>query len=548
MTSKKIVLLTNARSEISFHLIDKFIKKFPNHLIITTNEIPEVSIKDYLKYLIYFFLNFFKSCLKHKIYYYKLPNIKVENNYIKNINSDKTYDLIKKFSPDILCISGTKKVDKKILSLSKICLNLHNGYVPSYKGVSSPDWVVFEENYNYFFSTIHLATVKLDSGKILSTQNIKPYLFESYKSFKRRLHLTGNDLFVKTILEIDELEFIHQSSKIRSRNLKHSDKPPNFLKQVYKNYNSLNSLKFRFHNASKREKLLYSILNFKINSRNFFLNGIYILNYHDFVSEDMRSIENNIPSIFTDVSLFKKHIDFLKRHFEIISMNDALTMPDDELDENKKYLVLTIDDGFKSVYETVKYLSNLNIVPTIFLNNDPIINNKPLLNHKHYLVKKYMLWSKNNDLKKYLLEYDKLLKGIDIVDYDFKKFVLDSYLNTSDILKIKNLCEFGSHTASHKPLIKLNYRLQENQIKDAHNELKLFLNIDLKYFSFPFGKIDQRNFKSDYIASETANFIFMCEGGINKTHQLKKNMSRIGVHNENIKELEKLLHNNSFYL
>jgi methionyl-tRNA formyltransferase len=57
-------------------------------------------------------------------------------------------DPIRAFAPDVLVISGTKKVSDDILSAARVALNIHHGLVPLYRGVSSPDWVTLERNYN----------------------------------------------------------------------------------------------------------------------------------------------------------------------------------------------------------------------------------------------------------------------------------------------------------------------------------------------------------------------------------------------------------------
>ena len=540
--SKKIVLLTNGSSETSVNLIHKFYENFSDILIITTNNISDISIKDYAKYFLIKFLNSFKKYFFKQITYnYTFPNKNIKHFVVKNINSLETFNLVAKFNPNILCISGTKKIDNTILGLSKICLNLHNGYVPLYRGVSSTDWVTFEENYDFYFSTIHEAIKELDAGKILSSQNIKPYLFEDYKSFKRRLHLNGNDLFIKTIIKIDELEFIKQTKKIKSRNLKHSHKPDLFLNTVNKNFNSINSKKYRLYNSSLREKLLYSILNFNENFNENFLNGLYILNYHDFIFEKLSKNKIKIPNIFTYYSVFEDQVNYLKQYFEIISMKKALKIYHSKLINDKKYLVITIDDGFKSIKKIIKFLNSLNIIPTIFLNTDPIIHNKPLHNHKNYLISKYIAGKKYFDLKKYFYDYECLLKGIQIKDKNFKNFILGNYLDSKDINEIKNICEFGSHTSSHIPLNNLNYDIQKKQIKNSHDNLQKLLKVDLNYFAYPFGVSEKRDFKSEFIASETSKYNFSCDGGININKELKLNLSRISIHNENPKQLKKLL-------
>ena len=103
------------------------------------------------------------------------------------------------------------------------------------------------------------------------------------------------------------------------------------------------------------------------------------------------------------------------------------------------------------------------------------------------------------------------------------------------------MCEFGSHTSSHIPLNKLKYETQIDEIKSAHSNLERVLKMNLDYFSFPYGTNQTRNFKSEFIVSETCKYNFSCDGGINKNPELKLNLSRIGIHNENKADLKKLI-------
>ena len=62
----------------------------------------------------------------------------------------------------------------------------------------------------------------------------------------------------------------------------------------------------------------------------------------------------------------------------------------------------------------------------------------------------------------------------------------------------------------------------------------------IDFFSFPFGKIFQRNFYSDYIAEKICKHYFSHSGKIN-TKISKGAINRIGVHNEEVDKLNNLL-------
>jgi len=76
-------------------------------------------------------------------------------------------------------------------------------------------------------------------------------------------------------------------------------------------------------------------------------------------------------------------------------------------------------------------------------------------------------------------------------------------------------------------------------IAKSHKELESFFNQKIQFFSFPFGKKFQRNSDSDRIASKISKYSFSCSGGIN-IKIINRPLKRIGVHNENIVNLQDL--------
>ncbi|WP_455756643.1 polysaccharide deacetylase family protein [Sulfurimonas sp.] len=536
----KVVLLTGGQSEVSWYLIKEFKKKFPNSIVIVSNKINYSPIKNYLKFLIINLKNYFKkNILKQNIYNYTLPPLKKNFIIVDDINSQATVEILENFSPDIMCISGTKKVENYILNYAKISLNLHHGFIPNYRGVSSTDWVTYEKNFEYYYVTIHEAIEKLDAGKVFASKNILPYLNESYSSFKRRLLYEGAYLYLEVVKNINEYVSINQSVNIKSRNLKHIDKPKNFNKTVENNYNSIDSVLFRLNYASLREKIIYRIFNKKYSNNTNCKNGLYILNYHDFISESLEKVNTiNVPSIYTEIYIFKSHIKYLKENFKILSLKDAIKkFLLGELVDNK-YVVLTLDDGFKSNKEIVKYLAGENIRPTIFLNNNALLNNIPLINHKNYLITKYIQKYNKKYTEEYIKQYDLLIEGKNIDNEHFKLFINNSYLNIYDIEEIIDLCEIGSHTKLHSSLAGLDYKLQKNYIHSSHKQLEYNLDIKINYFSFPYGSNKDRDFISEYLAFDTADFVFSCNGGINKNNNIFGSFLRIGIHNEDIISFE----------
>lgn len=91
---------------------------------------------------------------------------------VSNINSDDTVDFIRKIQPDIIMVSGTAMVKKKVLSLQvpKGIINLHTGLSPYIKGgPNCTNWCIAEEKFHLIGNTIMWIDAGIDSGDIITT-------------------------------------------------------------------------------------------------------------------------------------------------------------------------------------------------------------------------------------------------------------------------------------------------------------------------------------------------------------------------------------------
>ena len=106
-------------------------------------------------------------------------------------------------------------------------------------------------------------------------------------------------------------------------------------------------------------------------------NSIKILLYHGVSKNKNIGIENfSLKHIYFDV--FYKQMKFLKKNFDIISMDQFVYLNQNKINFPKKTLVITFDDGFinnKTVAAPI--LSSLNI-PCIFYISTNFIDSKKM--------------------------------------------------------------------------------------------------------------------------------------------------------------------------
>ena len=169
-------------------------------------------------------------------------------------------------------------------------------------------------------------------------------------------------------------------------------------------------------------------------------NGIIVLMYHRFE-------ENKYPSTNIKIADFIKHIDLIKKNkFNFV---DANNFENDLIHlKNKKKILLTIDDAFKSFYTRAWPVLKKNKIPFLLFVNTRDVGNKG-----------YMSWAQIKEISK-------------------EKFV-----------------HIGNHSYSHDYLIDKTSDEIKDDINLAMTELLENLEYNSPFFSYPFGEYSN-NFKN----------------------------------------------------
>ena len=96
---------------------------------------------------------------------------------------------------------------------------------------------------------------------------------------------------------------------------------------------------------------------------------VTILMYHRVLPEGIHGSGFLQPGMYVRESVFKSHVRFLKKNFEIISLKELLSIwHDQRWDQDKSYLVLSFDDGWLDNYlYAYPILEKYEVEATIFL-------------------------------------------------------------------------------------------------------------------------------------------------------------------------------------
>lgn len=268
---------------------------------------------------------------------------------------------------------------------------------------------------------------------------------------------------------------------------------------------------------------------------------IYTIAYHD-ISDLNSTIFDNEYS--TTVDIFKKHINFLQEHFTIISINDL--SGNKTLDPKKTYVIITFDDGFRSVYDTAfPLLKKSNIPFSVFINSSAITNNFLWFtkNNRSRLIN-YLKESINLSINSSIQDINSSIKINEISDAIFTPLGGERlFLNVEEMKEMKEYgVVFGNHTHTHYNLNNSSSELLEKEIKICDAFLRDNHLLTQSLFAIPFGKKEHYNAETLNLLKRLGYQSFSTNPYFVKTKEIKndsfsKPIPRIGITNQSINEL-----------
>lgn len=142
--------------------------------------------------------------------------------HIDSVNSEEALQLIRKYSPDVVIVNGTRIISSKILKASDaIFINMHMGITPKYRGVHGGYWALYENDAQNAGVTVHLIDEGIDTGGVLYQGKINyderdnfctyPYLqlAEGIKLEKKVLDDIKNDVLKEVEVDLPSMLWSH---------------------------------------------------------------------------------------------------------------------------------------------------------------------------------------------------------------------------------------------------------------------------------------------------------------------------------------------------
>jgi len=242
-----------------------------------------------------------------------------------------------------------------------------------------------------------------------------------------------------------------------------------------------------------------------------------LLPYHHIVSNKSLPHIKHLYSYKTD-ALFIKDLDFLLKHYNPISVSELIVSVREERKLPSRSFLLSFDDGFREINETIAPILEKKGVPAIFFINPAFIDNKELFYRcKISLLIDELLKNKNNE--PYLQQYieilhleNKSLKSIvhhlkiinqnnaalldtiaDKINFSFDLFLQTQkpFLTSEQLYSLhKKGFSIGAHSLNHPYYPLLSLEEQVNQTISSCKFVNKMLSTKNCCFSFPHSDIE----------------------------------------------------------
>lgn len=286
-------------------------------------------------------------------------------------------------------------------------------------------------------------------------------------------------------------------------------------------------------------RIMYSLRIFRLISFIFCRNRIAILEYHGFSDTDLHENLENCASNHLFIGNFRKQARFLKKYCNVVSLHAALEMLHSGRTIPRRTVVLTIDDGFQSIYSLAfPVLMEFGMPATVFCATnfirdknylwgdrlEFILNatkeNRIVFSHGGETIT--LPFSTLSERRKAITLIKAVLKRGDpaLIPASVRKMEEDLKLSLDAApdapalyqpldmvsiaaMKTSGLVSIGSHTASHVILSRCSAGQVEKELKESKAFLETALETPVDLFCYPNGKEGDFN-------EETGNMVRRC--------------------------------------
>jgi peptidoglycan/xylan/chitin deacetylase (PgdA/CDA1 family)/folate-dependent phosphoribosylglycinamide formyltransferase PurN len=421
----------------------------------------------------------------------------------RNPHTPESLQFVKDLEPDLGIVFGTRILKPELFEIPRLgSINIHKRKVPDYRGGGPIALWELLDDQSEIGVTVHRVAVKLDAGDIIRTASIPVEPYDTPESLGLKADVIGNDLLVQATADYatGNVSAVQQQGTGRMFRT-----PP--AHQMRRLYRQLERRRPPHRYPSKRPawKLWARILGLGPGAvlRNFrhrrHARFPVVILYHHVITDRPHSLGMSTTQ-------FRRHVEYLKRHYRILSLEDAVAA----LRTGRigvPTVVLTFDDGHADNWLNVRAVTEpLRVPVTFFVCSHHIETGEPFAH------------------------------DIQAGDLGFAPMTWDQVRS----LRAEGHT-FGSHTRTHFNCGSTDRERLERELVDSRNELEHGLGEAVPFFSFPWGHPPQMSTPAVEIALANYERIFSACGGVNPPQASPRQHLLRCSHPANLLELELLL-------
>lgn len=146
----------------------------------------------------------FEMQKKYELLYPHLPTENIVE--VGNINDAATIQTIEKYAPDLVVVSGTNLVGKKVIEAahkSRGIINLHTGISPFVKGgPNCTNWCLAKNWFHLIGNTIMWLDLGIDTGNVIATEQTPLDGSETLFDLHWKVMQHAHEMYVESIAQI----------------------------------------------------------------------------------------------------------------------------------------------------------------------------------------------------------------------------------------------------------------------------------------------------------------------------------------------------------
>ena len=250
-----------------------------------------------------------------------------------------------------------------------------------------------------------------------------------------------------------------------------------------------------------------------------------VIGYHRVVEDFDRAAETDMPTLLVSRSMFERHVEWIGRHFEFVSLDDIGAHFESGEPFRRPVATITFDDGYRDVYEhAVPTLMRIGAAATVFVVTDQIETRCWQVHDRMYrllaraydqwrapwprlatllskaevapeVIERLQAWSMNPYLLTSMLlpELSQVFAGR-VIDLLYAEVGLDLGVapRTMSWSMVRDLYRagftIGSHTRTHAWLANESPEKSFEEIAGSKGDLEKRLGLTVRHFAYPGGQ------------------------------------------------------------